>query len=288
MVNCFAGLDIFNISIIWCGIILGVMALVAILMLLFKCKVVYYDSEDGREEIHREKYSWLSRAKIHSANKRGKRLVGWSKVPNGSKPLTKHKLVMVRSIKLYAIWTEAPIIEATPVVEPEVIKEPDYSEGVLVKFNYVDTQSGEVVASEGYRLEASVPEKEGVIGWGFAPDGEVLFKNSDENYVFTINLYPVCVLDDDSETVVSTEGFDGESIVELIYNLTSTSEAIYKETHYFKLRLPKGYKADKKFVGWSVVPDGDVVIERGEVDSLFSIPLYSIHEAVAGSAATAS
>ncbi len=278
MINYFAGLDIFNLSLAWCGIVLGVAALLAVLMLVLRCHVIYYDSEDGKAEIHREKHSWLARVNIHSANKKGKRLVGWSKVPGGTKPVTKHKIVLFKTVKLFAIWVEAPVNEyvPAPVQKQEVIKEPDYSEGVFVKFNYVDTQSGDVIASEGFRLDANVPEEE-VAGWGFAPDGKILFRNSDENYIFSVNLYPVTVLDD-SDIVVSSEAFEGESVVEITYNLSSIDKVVYKETHYLKLKLPNNYNEDKSFIGWSVVPDGDVVIERGDIDSVFTIPLYSIME----------
>ena len=279
MINYFAGIDIFNVSLVWCGIVLGVAVLIAVLMLALRCHVIYYDNEDGKDIIYKEKHAWLSRAKIHSASKKGKKLVGWSKNPNGSRPLTKHKIVMFKTVKLYAIWEEAPVYEQAPapVKEKEVVKETDYSEGIFVKFNYVDTQSDEVIASEGFMLEAFVPDEE-VAGWGFAPDGEVLFKDGQENYVFTINLYPVSVLDD-SDVVVPKDGFDGQSIVEVTYNLSSIDKIVYKETHYLKLQLPKNYNSDSNFIGWSVVPDGDVVIERGEIDTIFSIPLYSIEQA---------
>ena len=281
MINYFAAIDIFNISLVGCGIVLGIVALLAILILALRCHVIYYDSEDGNYEIHKEKHSWLSKVVIHSANKKGKKLIGWSKQPGGRKPLSKHRIVLFHTVKLYAIWAEAPLVEYVPAVQakPEPIKEPDYSEGVFVKFNYIDTQSDEIIASEGFRLNTFVPEEE-VRGWGFAPDGEVLFKDGEENYIFSVNLYPVSVLDD-SDIVVSKDGFDGESIVEVTYNLSSIDKVVYKETHYLKLKLPTTYNDNSSFIGWSVVPDGDVVIERGDIDSVFTIPLYSIEGAEA-------
>ena len=278
MTNLFAAFDIFNVSIIGCAIVFGVCTLLAVLLLAVRCDVVYYDGE-GKREIHRERHSWLSRVKIHGANKKGKRLVGWSKRPNGKKPLFKYRLVLVRSIKLYAIWADAPVY--APAVQPAqenkaAVREIDTSEGLIVKFNYIDTQSEKIVASECFRLNASVPEAGE--GWGFAPDGKALFKSGDENYIFTINLYPVTALED-SDYVVSDEGFLGESVIDVAYTSSSTNEVIYKESHYFNLALPKDYEENSKFIGWSVVPDGDVVIERGEIDSVFTISLYSIEAA---------
>ncbi len=280
MTNMFAAIDIFNLSIIGCAVVLGIALLLAILFLVVRCQVVYLDGDDGNKEIFREKRPWLSSTQIHSASKKGKRLVGWSKKPGGKKPLTKHKIVVLHGIKLYAIWAEAPVVESTPVEKRAIpVDELDYSEGVCVKFNYVDTQTDVVIASEGFRLNAVLPEAD-VLGWGFKPNGDIAFKDGHENYVFTINLYPVMALED-SDIVVSDEPFLGESVVDIAYTLTSEDRVLYKESHYFKLRLPNDFDESDRFLGWSVVPDGDVVIERGEIDSVFTIPLYAIEAAKA-------
>ena len=280
MTNIFAAIDIFNLILIGCSAVLGVALIMVILFLALKCQVVYLDPEDGNKEIFREKHSWFSSIKIHSASKKGKRLIGWSKRPDGKKPLTKHKLVILRGMKLYAMWAEAPVIESVPVEKKAIpVDELDYTEGVCVKFNYVDTQTDAVIASEGFRLNAVLPKAD-VLGWGFKPNGAVALKDGTENYVFTINLYPVMALDD-SDVVVGDEPFLGESVVDIAYTVASKDEVVYKESHYFKLRLPNDFDGSNKFLGWSVIPDGDVVIERGEVDSVFTIPLYAIEEAVA-------
>ena len=280
MTNYFAAIDIFNLSVVGCAIVLGVALLLAVLFLVIRCHVIYLDSEDGNKEIHREKHGWLSKVSIHSANKKGKRLVGWSKAPDGEKPLTKHKMVLFRTVRLYSIWADAPYVEPAPAEKAEIAAdELDYTEGMFVKFNYVDTQTDEVIASEGFRLNAIVPDEQ-VEGWGFAPDGEIVLKSGEENYVFSINLYPVNALED-SDTVVSDEGFDGETVVDVSYTLSSADKVVYKESHYLKLKLPNNFDENEKFLGWSVVPDGDVVIERGEIDTIFTIPLYSIGDAVA-------
>ncbi len=280
MTNMFAAIDIFNLSLVGVGVVLGIALIFAVLLLVLRCNVVYLDGDDGNKEIFREKRPWLSSTQIHSASKKGKRLVGWSKKPGGKKPLTKHKIVVLHGIKLYAIWAEAPVVESTPVEKRAIpVDELDYSEGVCVKFNYVDTQTDAVIASEGFRLNAVLPEAD-VLGWGFKPNGDIAFKDGYENYVFTINLYPVMALED-SDIVVSDEPFLGESVVDIAYTLTSEDRVLYKESHYFKLRLPNDFDESDRFLGWSVVPDGDVVIERGEIDSVFTIPLYAIEAAKA-------
>ena len=280
MTNMFAAIDIFNLSLVGVGVVLGIALIFAVLLLVLRCNVVYLDGDDGNKEIFREKRPWLSSTQIHSASKKGKRLVGWSKKPGGKKPLTKHKIVVLHGIKLYAIWAEAPVVESTPVEKRAIpVDELDYSEGVCVKFNYVDTQTDAVIASEGFRLNAVLPEAD-VLGWGFKPNGDIAFKDGYENYVFTINLYPVMALED-SDIVVSDEPFLGESVVDIAYTLTGEDRVLYKESHYFKLRLPNDFDESDRFLGWSVVPDGDVVIERGEIDSVFTIPLYAIEAAKA-------
>ena len=280
MTNLFAAIDLFNISLVWVGIVLGVAVVLAVLMLALRCHVIYLDSEEGNAEIHREKHPWLKRVGVHSANKPGKRLLGWSTRPGGEKPLMKQKIIVFHNVRLYSIWEKIPVAApaSAPAAVAEPVKEIDYTDGIIVKFNYVDTQSDEIIASEGFRLNTVVPEEE-VAGWGFAPNGKVLFKDGDDNYVFAINLYPVIVLED-SDVVVSDERFDGETIVDISYNLSSIDKVIYKESHYVKLKLPNDYNENKRFLGWSVVPDGDVVVERGEIDSVFSIPLYSVEEVV--------
>ena len=278
MTNYFAAIDIFNLSVIGCAIFLGVVLLLAVLMAVLRCRVIYLDGEDGNREIHNEKHSWLSKVGVHSANKKGKRLVGWSKAPNGEKPLTTHKIVLFRSVKLYAIWTDAPYAEPVAEKAATPVDELDYTQGIIVKFNYIDTQTDELIASEGYRLNAVIPEEE-VEGWGFAPNGAVVLENGTENYVFSINLYPVRALED-SDVVVSDEAFTGEAVVDVSYTLAGADKTIYKESHYLTLKNAGAYADDSKFLGWSVVPDGDVVIERGDIDTIFTIPLYAIGEAV--------
>ena len=76
MTNIFGAIafDIFNVSLVGCGIVFGVALVLAVLILALRCHVVYFDSEDGNSEIHREKHSWLSKVKIHGASKKGKKL----------------------------------------------------------------------------------------------------------------------------------------------------------------------------------------------------------------------
>ena len=274
--------DIFNLSLVGCGIVFVLALALVALFLVLKCNVIYYDMDGGEHELHREKHSWLSRVKIHSANKRGKRLVGWSLKPNGKKPLLKHKIVLYRTVKLYAIWETVPYVAPAPV-EPEKVELPedelDYSDGIYVKFNYVDTQSDEIVSSEGFRINGKVPCEEGVDGWCFQPKGEIALKNGTENHVFEINLYPVCALLDE-EIEVSSEPFGGECIVDLAYIMSSTDKAIYKESHYLKLSLPALYEAETNFIGWSNEPDGNVILERGESDTVFTLKFFSYEEEV--------
>ena len=93
MTNVFAAIDIFNLNLGACIAFLGIAALLVVLFLLVRCRVTYIDSEDG-SVIHEEKHTWFDKVDIHAANKVGKRLIGWSKVQNGKKPLVKHKVVL--------------------------------------------------------------------------------------------------------------------------------------------------------------------------------------------------
>ncbi len=280
MTNIFAAIDIFNLNLVACVAVLGIAAVLVILFLTVRCHVTYIDSEVG-SVIHKEKHTWFDKVDIHTAHKVGKRLIGWSKVPNGKKPLTKHKIILFKSVKLYSIWEEIPVaapVAPIPVAPTPYIPIPvDFSEGIFVKFNYVNPQTDDIIDSESFRLNALVPDKE-VKGWGFAPDGEIVIKNGKENYIFSINLYPVTALED-SEFEASGEPFYGQSIVDVSYTLSETSELAYKESHYLRLKPPNMFNENSKFIGWSVVPDGEPVIERGDIDSVFNIALYSVVEA---------
>ena len=276
--------DIFNLSLVGCGIVCGVALLLTVLFLALKCSVTYYDVDGGKEVIYKEKHSWCSRVKIHSANKKGKRLIGWSKKSDGRSPLLKHKIVLFKNVKLYAIWEETPDMVPASMVPKPVEKEPekefDYSEGVIVKFNFIDTQSEETIAVQSFKINGRVPNEDGVLGWCFNPGGDITLQNGTENYVFDVNLYPVTALLDDDKTVISNEEFSGECVVDLAYIITSTEKTVYKESHYLKLALPKDFDGEEKFIGWSNEPDGDVVIERGEIDTIFTLKFFSYEEAV--------
>ena len=277
MTNVFAAIDIFNLNLGACIAFLGIAALLVVLFLLVRCRVIYIDSEDG-SVIHEEKHTWLDKVDIHAANKVGKRLIGWSKVRNGKKPLVKHKVVLFKSIKLYSIWEETPAytpVAPVPVVPTPYIPVPvDDTEGIFVKFNYVNPQTDDIIDSESFRLNARVPDT-AVNGWGFAPDGEAVIKTGKEDYVFAINLYPITALED-SEFESINEPFYGACVVDVSYTLSETDQLTYKESHYLRLKLPNMFNENSKFIGWSVVPDGEPVIERGDIDSVFNILLYSV------------
>ncbi len=280
--NYFAAIDIFNLSLVGCGIVFGVALVLLVLFMAVQCKVTYIDSEDEKSEIHKETHPWLSKVDIHSANKTGKRLVGWSTTPNGKTPLTKHRVVLFRSIKLYAIWANAPAPQAVPVTvaeAPVAFTEVDYKHGIFVKFNYINPQTEEIITSEGFKLNAVVPQEE-VDGWALEPNGSILLKDGTETHVFNIDLYPVSALAD-SGYVAPTKIFTGKSVVDLSYTITGTDTVVYKESHYLTLKLPNSTRFDRKFIGWSTVADGDANIERTDVDCVFNIPLFSVGDAVA-------
>ena len=274
--------DIFNLSLVGCGIVCGVALLLTVLFLALKCSVTYYDVEGGKEVIHKEKHSWCSHVKIHGANKKGKRLIGWSTKENGKKPLLKHKIVLFKNVKLFAIWEEAPdMVPASMIpkpVEEEPKEEADFSEGVFVKFNFIDTQSEETIATQSFKINGRVPNEDGVLGWCFNPGGDITLQNGTENYVFDVNPYPVTALLDDDKTVISNEEFSGECVVDLAYIITSTEKTVYKESHYVELNAPETFASSASFVGWSVEPNGEPIIEKGDNDAVFTIQLYSVTE----------
>ena len=264
--------DLLNVNVVACAVLFVVALTLGILIAAVRCKVVYVDSEDG-SVIHEERHGWLTRAYIHGATKDGKRLVGWSKSKDGSKILHKNQVVMVATLKLFAIWEDAQVVEDAPK-RKEVVKELDYAEGMFIQFNYVDAEANETVATQGFRINGKLPDEDNeelvVEGWSFEPNGEVVVSKEETDAVFTIDLYPVF-----GETELGEE-FDGEAVVEIAYVDSSSNTRVYKESHYVTLDLPADYISNPKLVGWAIEPNGAVVIERGEGDSIFTIELCSV------------
>ena len=267
--NLFNGLllsavDILNLDVTGCAIALGICVVLAILLAVAKCQIVYVDTE-GDYEISYEKVPVFTSVNISPAEKAGKEFVGWAYDPEGEEMVTVTEKLLWHTVQLYAIWEDAVEEEEEEAVE----------EGVFVQINYMKKDGSAVLDSESIKLNVLLPEEHDipleVKGWSAEQNGELVLSKDDSNASFAINLYPI--FDEEGE-------FEGEvnpaSVIELLFVDGEKGSFIYKEAHYVSLNAPADFEDDESFAGWGVVPNGDVVVERNDNDSAFTIQLFSV------------
>ncbi len=256
-----AGINIFNISVIGCAVVAALCILFAVIAALIRCQVVYVDPE-GDYEIEFEKKKWLSKVVLRPAFKLGKSFVGWSLDPKGENMITEPEFALTHTYVLYAIWKD----------ETKVVRD---GEGVFIQLNYLDAEGEDVVKACIYKVNTTLPENQEigvkVNGWAFEKGGKAVLAGENASAVFSINLYPVF---DDKAT--STAKFDGDVVCELLFIDSNTDAFIYKESHYFDLEIPEAWNMSASFVGWSVEPNGEAIIERSDDDAVFTIQLFSV------------
>ncbi len=256
-----AGINIFNISVIGCAVVAAICILFAVIAALIRCQVVYVDPE-GDYEIEFEKKKWLSKVVLRPAFKLGKSFVGWSVDPNGENMITEPEFMLTHTYVLYAIWKD----------EAKVQKD---GEGIFVQLNYLDAEGEDAVKSCLYKVNAVLPENQEigvkVNGWAFEKGGKAVIAGENASAIFSINLYPVF-----DEKATDNTGFDGDVVCELLFIDSKTDGFIYKESHYFDLEIPEAWNTNATFVGWSVEPKGEAIIDRGDDDAVFTIQLYSV------------
>lgn len=263
-----AGLNIFNLSTIGCGIVCVLAVIGTILAATIRCQVVYVDTE-GDYEIEYEVHPWLTKAVVRPASKEGKSFIGWSLDPNGESMIAESELLITHTVVLYAIWA----------TEDEVSEASDKANGIFVQLNYLDAETNAVIDSSLLKLNSVLPENQSipvnVKGWSFEKGGDVVITGDNMNATFAINLYPIFRSD-----VKVAGDFIGSNVVELLFVDSANDGFIYKEAHYSGVNAPENYNANPSFVGWGVEPEGDAVIERGDNDAVFTIQLFSVNEEI--------
>ncbi len=256
-----AGLGIFNVSVVGCAIVAAICVIGAIIASIIRCQVVYVDTE-GDYEIDYEKKPWLSKAVVRPAIKEGKVFVGWSLDPEGQNIISEPEFLLTHTVVLYAVWADEKELEAAK----------KKADGVFVQFNYIDEKGEDVFKVSTTKINNVLPENPNTTGWSFEKGGEAVLEGGDVSAVFAINLYPV--FEDNAKA--SNESINNDAVVELIFNDSETDKVIYRESHYINLDAPKSYDTNQKFVGWSVTPEGEAVVEKGDTESVFTIQLYSV------------
>ena len=263
---CASTVNFLNVSVVGAAIVFGIALLAVILTLTVKCQVIFIDP-DGDYEIGYRKLHWLARVELQPASKEGKEFVGWSIDPEGKYIVTDKEFMLAKTTQLYAVWADVKPVEE---IAPEAL------EGVFVQFNYMDAEGEALLNSEIIKINALLPEEQDVPvdveGWSFEKQGEVVISKEDVQATFTINMYPVFA----EESVDTDKEIDTSAVIELLFVDSDSDRFIYKESHYVTLNTPAEYDDDINFLGWAVEQGGEAIIERSDVDSVFTIQLYSV------------
>ena len=256
-----ASFSIFTISPWLLGIIAVVALVIALLLAVGRCEIIYVDP-DGDYEIYHEKHPFLKKVQLHGASKSGKKLIGWSKKENGSKLVTKTKLRLTHTTELYAVWEEL-----------------DQEGAVRVEINYMHADDEVAIGKDVFVLNTKLPDMHDetlvVNGWGFAKDGDVVMSKNDVEATFVIKLYPVF---EDDAVDYANEKTNDKAVVDLLFS--ANDKNIYKESHYLTLNLPSDYEGFDNFIGWGFDPEGDLILDKTGADSIFTIDLCAVGEAV--------
>ena len=260
-----AGLNLFNLNPVSCGIVAFLCIAFAIIALCIRCQVIYVDT-DGDFEIEHKRKGWLSRVVLRPASKAGKTFVGWSLDPKGKNIITESEFILTHKVVLYAIWAD----DMTEAAAKEA------GEGIYVKLNYMDAEGDNVLETKAVKINAILPENQNVPvlakGWAFDKGGKAVLEGTNVNAVFTINLFPIF----NEQAEKSNEAINGKAVVELLFIDSETDKFIYKESHYLALGAPSTYAKNDSFVGWGVEQNGEAIVEKGNKDAVFAIQLYSV------------
>ena len=242
--------------------LLGVFAVIAlaigIVLFAVRPTITYVDTE-GDYEIHREKHPIFKKIKLHGACKNGKKLVGWSTVLGKSNAINKSTLRLTRSVTLYTIWEDV-----------------DYNSAVSIEFNYMDADDDVAIKKEIFVLNTKLPDEQDdgaeIEGWSFDPEEAPILTKDEVEAVFVVNLYPIF-----EESPVSEAGVkvNDKAVVDILFTDGTSAKNIYKESHYLSLSLPKKYEEYDNFLGWGFTKEGDIILDKTDAESVFTIQLFS-------------
>ena len=190
----------------WMYAAIGVVAVIALIFLVFVKKEIVYVDPDTDYEIAHEKYGWGKKINVASAGKTGRKFVGWSYDEDGEKRLGKKTIRLFRTTELFAVW-EKPVVGIT-------IEEAN----AVVEFIYIDDATGKEIVKQICPLSINVPDEvEGkqILGWAFEPSqGPLVTASDNDKSVLTLELYPVREGWDSEEAVEETAPVVEEPVVE--------------------------------------------------------------------------
>ena len=181
LLNTLMAINIFSGNYILFAVI-AVVALVLTLVLAFKKAEVVYVDPDTDYEIAHKKYGWGRKITVASADKPGKKFIGWSYDENGERRLGKKKIRLWKTTELFAVW-EKPTVGIS--IEDA---------NAALEFVYMK-DSGEELTKEVCPFAVNVPmevDGEAILGWATHPSfGPQVTASEEDKSVLTLTLYPV-------------------------------------------------------------------------------------------------
>ena len=285
LLNTLMAFNPFSGSYVGYAVVLVVAVILIVMLLFIKKEVIYIDPDTDYEIAHR-KYGWGTKITVASANKAGKKFIGWSYDENGERRLGKKKLRVWKTTELYAVW-EKPVVGIA--IEDA---------NAAIEFVYIDDATGEEMVKEVCPLSVNVPMEvrgEAILGWGLTPsDGPLVTASEEDKSVLTVMLYPVRegwdevveepveeVIEEpapvvEEEPVVEEPAEEPNATVEFVYMDDNNAE-INKDVAPLTLTVPMEVNGEE-ILGWGLDSKSAPIIKTDEENGTVTIQLYPVRK----------
>ena len=273
--------------------VVAVVALIVLVLLAFVKKEIIYVDPDTDYEIAHQKYGWGKKVVLETANKKGKKFIGWSYNEDGDRRVHKKKIRLFRTTELYAVW-EKPLVGIA--IEDA---------NAALEFVYIDDATGEEMSKEVCPFSVNVPMEvrgEAILGWALDPSqGPLVTASEEDKSVLTVELYPVRegwdevveeepVEEEPAPVVVEEEPVEEapapvvavepeeepNATVEFVY-MDDEDKEINKDVAPLTLTVPMEVNGEA-IIGWGLDSKSAPIIKVDEENGTVTIQLYPVRE----------
>ncbi|MBQ2809834.1 MAG: uL15 family ribosomal protein [Clostridia bacterium] len=266
-----------------------VLAVIAIIFLAFVKKEVIYIDPDTDYEIAHKKYGWGRKITVASANKTGKKFIGWAYDENGIKRLGKLKIRLFKTTELYAVWANPGVSSA---------EEANFG----LDFVYINDRTNEDLSKDSFAFLVNIPKEidgEPILGWGLdTVSGPTITPEAVENKsVLTVELYPyregweeelaraeaeeaAAAAAAEAEAAAAAEAEkepEANATVELVYMNDADDSEIDKNSAPLTLTVPMEVNGES-IIGWGLDAHSAPIIKVDEESGTVTIQLYPVRE----------
>ncbi len=263
------------------------LAVIAIIFLAFVKKEVIYIDPDTDYEIAHKKYGWGRKITVASANKTGKKFIGWAYDENGIKRLGKLKIRLFKTTELYAVWANPGVSSA---------EEANFG----LDFVYINDKTNEDLSKDSFAFLVNIPKEidgEPILGWGLdTVSGPTITPEAVENKsVLTVELYPyregweeelaraeaeeaAAAAAAEAEAAAAAEKEpEANATVELVYMNDADDSEIDKNSAPLTLTVPMEVNGES-IIGWGLDAHSAPIIKVDEESGTVTIQLYPVRE----------